>query len=212
MRKALPWLRGEARPEKDGKVRIEGTKVVLREKLLSDIANDYAWRTDEELAKLDATRPIRMSYDEFFRYSREELFYNSSSSKRLGIDTFDGHHIGNCMYYDIDSRRGEAELGIMIGDRDYWGKGYGADAVEALLRHLFTTTGLDRVYLHTLDWNRRAQQSFGKAGFKQLGVVRRTGMDFIKMEVLRRDWESRQVSNGDRATPDGGLSQDGQGD
>ncbi len=209
MRKALPWLREEARPDKNGKVHIEGTKVVLREKLLTDIPNDYAWRTDEELAKLDATRPIRMSYDEFFRYSREELFYNSTTSKRLGIDTRDGHHIGNCMYYDIDHRRGEAELGIMIGDRDYWGKGYGGDAVKALLRHLFTATGLDSIYLHTLDWNHRAQQSFSKAGFKQLGVVRRTGMDFIKMEVLRADWEKRQASNGNIGTPRKGVSRDG---
>ena len=104
---------------------ISGEKVVLREKRIEDAAADFAWRTDEELAKLDATRPLNMSYAEFLRYVKEEIALPNPRSKRLAIDTIDGKHIGNFMYYDIDLRRGEAELGIMIGDRDYWGKGYG---------------------------------------------------------------------------------------
>ena len=44
----------------------------------------------------------------------------------------------------------------MIGDRRFWGKGYGNDAVNTLVRYVFTETRLRRVYLHTLDWNQRA--------------------------------------------------------
>jgi RimJ/RimL family protein N-acetyltransferase len=130
---------------------IRGEKAILREKRIEDAPNDYAWRVDEELSQLDATQPLKMSYEDFINYSKDELAYPSPRTKRFGIDTLDGRHIGNCMYYDIDLRQGEAELGIMIGNRDYWGKGYGLDSVASLLGHIFATTPLSRVYLHTLE-------------------------------------------------------------
>ena len=163
--------------------------VLLREKRLEDAENDYSWRVDEELARHDATRPLRMSFREFRKYSREELEYPSPWSRRFAVETLDGRHIGNCMYYDIDTRRGETELGIVIGDKDYLGKGYGTDAVDSLLDHIFTTTTIAKVYLHTLDWNQRARKSFAKSGFNEVRPVRRSGLDFIRMEILQGEWK-----------------------
>ena len=198
LKRALPWLRNRREPGQTSRVEIRGSKVVIREKRIEDVADDYAWRTDEELSRLDATQPLRMSFSDFARFSREEIVFNSPASKRLAIDTLDGLHIGNCMYYDINLRRGEAELGIMIGNRDYWGMGYGTDSVDALLTHIFTTTDLGRIYLHTLDWNLRAQRAFSKSGFREVKKVRRSGFDFLLMHILREDWESR---NGNGAVP-----------
>ncbi len=191
LRKALPWLRGRSEPARASRVEIRGEKVVIREKRIEDVADDYAWRTDEELSRLDATHPLRMSFAEFARFSRDEIIYDSSASRRLAIDTLDGLHIGNCMYYDVNLKRGEAELGIMIGDRGYWDNGYGTDSVEALLGHIFTTTPLGRVYLHTLEWNVRARRAFAKSGFSEVKKVRRSGMDFLQMDVRCEDWERR---------------------
>ena len=207
-RKVFPWSREKAaesdEPETNNRVLIKGESVVLREKRIEDAPADYAWRTDKELAKLDATRPLNMPYSEFLKYSREELKFPGPMSRRLAIDTLDGRHIGNCMYYDIDLRGGEAELGVMIGDRDYWGQGYGTDSVAALLNHIFTTTSLNRVYLHTLEWNTRARRSFAKSGFRDVKKVRRGGMGFILMEIWRADWERRQghSENSDVVGPD----------
>jgi hypothetical protein len=92
------------------------------------------------------------------------------------------------MYYDLDSVHREAELGIVIGDRNYWSNAYGYDAVTTLLDHMFSDLQLNRVYLHTLDWNERAQRCFEKSGFKPVRTVRRMSQDFILMEVLRNDW------------------------
>ena len=92
------------------------------------------------------------------------------------------------MYYDLDTVNREAELGIVIGDRDYWSDGYGYDAVTTLLHHMFTIRNLKRVYLHTLEWNDRAQKSFSKSGFNAVRPVRRMAHDFILMDVLRDDW------------------------
>ena len=188
-KRPLPWSRKT--PAAAENVFVKGEKVILREKRLEDVPDNYAWRSDDELARLDATRPLNMSYESFLRYSREELAAPSPMSKRLAIDTHDGKHIGNCMYYDIDRRQSEAELGIMI-DREYWSKGYGTDSVGSLLSHIFTETSLTRIYLHTLEWNQRARRAFAKAGLREVKKVRRSGMDFILMEVLRTEWESRK--------------------
>ena len=71
-------------------VSIQGEKTVLREKRLSDAANDYEWRADEELAKLDAARPLRIGYREFLSLYHDEVQYDTPWSRRFAIDTLDG--------------------------------------------------------------------------------------------------------------------------
>ena len=186
-RKAFPWSRDENKELP--LVNEEGEKVRVREKRVEDIRNEYMWRVDPELSRLDATRPMTMSYEDFFRYSKEEMQFPNYRSKRLAVETLEGVHIGNIMYYDLNMQNSQAELGIMIGDKGYWSSGYGTDTVNTMLRHLFTILELDRVYLHTLSWNYRAQASFAKSGFKLVRNVKRGGQDFILMEVLRSDWE-----------------------
>ena len=194
-KRVFPWSdRLSEETEGRNAVFVEGERVILREKQVTDIAEDYEWRTDPELAKLDATRPLQMSYREFERYSVEELNYPAIRSKRLSVDTSCGSHIGNVMFYDIDLRTGEAELGIMIGDKDYWSQGYGTETVNRLLDHMFQEYPFNRVYLHTLSWNHRAQKSFHKSGFKDVKPVRRGGLDFIQMEIWRDEWEGRRAS------------------
>jgi RimJ/RimL family protein N-acetyltransferase len=186
-RRAFPWSRGDNKELP--LVNEEGKKVRVREKRVEDIRNEYSWRVDPELSRLDATRPMTMSYEDFFRYSKEEMQFPNYRSKRLAVETLKGIHIGNIMYYDLNMQNRQAELGIMIGDKDYWSSGYGTDTVDTLLQHLFAILELDRVYLHTLSWNYRAQASFTKSGFKLVRNVKRGSQDFILMEVLRSDWE-----------------------
>ena len=187
LKKVFQWNRRN-RPEYSNQDTfiIEGTKVVLRQKRIEDAFHDYQWRIDPELSKLDATFPLRIRYKEFVRFSRDEIEYPGRRSKRLAIDTKDGVHIGNCMYYDLDERRGQTELGIMIGDRDYWNGGYGTDAVVTLAEHIFKTiSSINKIYLHTLDWNDRARKSFAKAGFVEVREVKRDGQNFVLMEMVR---------------------------
>lgn len=170
--------------------RVIGSKVILRGKRMSDASEDYAWRSDEELCRLDAAMVLNIPFEHFARSFDDEVSYHSPRRRRFAIDTLDGKHIGNCMYYNIDKVRKEAELGVMIGNRDYWNQGYGADAVTTLLNHIFSDTNIARVYLHTLEWNVRAQQCFGKCGFVPYRKRRRYNGTFIVMEVYRGDWLS----------------------
>ena len=168
--------------------RIFGNKVVLRGKRAEDAQDDFKWESDPELARLDAADPVNIAFAKYRSDFIEDLRNPYSFSCRFAIDTLDGKHIGNCAYYHISERNGETELGIMIGDRDYWNKGYGSDVVSALLDHIFETTRLTRVYLKTLAWNQRAQNCFRKSGFKPYVRMMSDGHDFLFMEIFRRQW------------------------
>ena len=167
---------------------IVGGKVILRDKLPDDAQMDYLWRCDEEIARLDAAYPLKMKFEDFFRLFRDQLRYPTPASGRFGIDTQTGKYIGNCMYYDMDTVNKQAEVGIVIGDKNYWSQGYGYDALVTLLDYLFSNTSMERLYLHTLEWNKRAQRAFEKCGFAPVTQVRRNGLDFILMEIRKDGW------------------------
>lgn len=167
----------------------EGTLIRLREKTVDDAERDYAWRADPELAAYDAARPLTARYANFAATMSEELKYPTTHRRTFAIeDGATGKHIGNVMYYGYDAFVREAELGITIGDRAFWGQGYGTDAVRAMLGYLFTELGLRKVFLHTLTWNYRAQAAFERAGFQQVRKITRAGYEFVYMEALASDF------------------------
>jgi RimJ/RimL family protein N-acetyltransferase len=167
-----------------------GERIVLREKRLGDAPDDYRWRTQAELSRYDAARPLSLTYQEYLAIYREELLYPSPYRRSLAIEDEAGGHIGNVMYYNIDTLRQEAELGITIGEREFWNRGYGTETIRVLGDLLLARMGYRRVYLKTLAWNRRAQRCFEKAGFGVCGRSSRAGNSFVMME-LRREWLSR---------------------
>jgi RimJ/RimL family protein N-acetyltransferase len=169
-----------------------GEKVKLREKRLADAANDYAWFTDAELAALDAVPLPTTTFPQYLADYASDLRYPPIARHQFAIETREGKHIGNCTYYGIDNEKGEAEVGIMIGDRDYWDRGYGADAVATLLNYVFRKTKLNRLYLKTLVANKRAQKCFAKCSFTPYGHLQKDGYSFILMELHREDWKKRQ--------------------
>jgi len=161
-----------------------GEKVRLRPKDISDASNDYVWRRDAELCRLDAALPLTCSFKEFLQDYAWELQHHVQG-RRFAIDTLEGEHIGNCGLFNIDEVKQEAEVGIMIGNRAYWDRGYGTDAILTLLKYIFSHTTLNRVYLKTLDWNLRAQKCFTKCGFKPCGSLVCWGYSFLIMETFR---------------------------
>ena len=175
---------------------VRGVNVLLREKQLDDALNDFRWRTDTELTRFDAARPLTMTYQEFLTLYREELLYPSPYRWSLAIEDNEGHHIGNIMYYNIDTLRQEAELGITIGEERFCGRGYGTEAVRLLVVHLLRQMSFRRVHLKTLAWNRRAQACFEKVGFSRYGRTHRGDDGFILMEI-RREWLDSS-ENGDQ--------------
>jgi RimJ/RimL family protein N-acetyltransferase len=170
---------------------IKGTKVKLRTKILSDAENDYRWQTDPELSDLDAVPPLNMSFPDYVEDYKDTLRHPSSYRHTLAVLTLDGTHIGNCVYYNIDRVMKEAEIGIMIGDRNFWDKGFGTDTINTLINYVFRHHNFKRLYLKTLTKNLRAQSSFSKSGFTIFGKLERDGYSFLLMELSRNRWTEK---------------------
>lgn len=153
----------------------------------------YEWSRDTSVLRWSGGSPLKMSFLEFKSAFQEEISRHDRHRVIFGILTHDGQLIGRTGYFNIDWYRKEAELGIVIGDKAYWGRGYGTDAVNTLLRHIFTSTPLDRIYLFTYAENERAQRCFRKCGFRYLGRTRKFSLnrgthEEIQMEIRRGQW------------------------
>jgi RimJ/RimL family protein N-acetyltransferase len=177
-----------------------GKRIKIRRKRLSDAKEDYAWQTDAELSRLDAASPLEMTYQQYLSEYTFELSYPSPSRHEFAVDTLTGEHIGNCVYYNISQHENKAEMGIMIGNRNYWNQGYGFEIVNALLDHIFNNTELQNIYLTTLTWNIRAQKCFKKCGFKECGLVNRDHHTFLLMLIHRDEWAKLQVQTSNEET------------
>ena len=96
------------------------------------------------------------------------------------------------LWYNLIHR--EVWVGIGIGEREYWGKGCGTDAMKLGVQYAFLELGAQRVSLGLMDYNPRALKSYEKVGFKLEGRTRqdvqREGArhDSLWMGILREEW------------------------
>jgi len=104
--------------------------------------------------------------------------------------------IGALGLRDIDLVLGVAEMGISIGRKDYWGRGFGTEAITLLMDYGFAVLGLHNIMLTTASYNERAIRSYLKVGFREFGRRReshRVGdrrYDTVYMQLLRREFHS----------------------
>ena len=161
---------------------LTGLKVCLGSKSITDARRDYRWQKDAELMAFSGNEPLNESFLEYLAQSVISPS-NKQDMEIFSIRTRQGNrHIGNCAIYEINRTEGEAQLGISIGERDYWGKGYGEDAINTLSAYAFRELGLLRLRLKTLRDNTRAQRCFEKCGFKPCGMLLHQGRYYVQME------------------------------
>jgi len=102
--------------------------------------------------------------------------------------------IGNCGLHAIDWKNRVGEVGIIIGEKEYQGKGYGTEAMELLLDYGFKTVNLNRIQLRVYEFNSRAINSYNKIGFVEEGRMRQAIFingeyhDIIFMSILQEEW------------------------
>jgi RimJ/RimL family protein N-acetyltransferase len=107
-----------------------------------------------------------------------------------------GRLIGTCGLHEIDWRNRRTELGILIGEPDARGRGYGTEAMRLLLDYAFTVLGLHSVMLTVYAFNPAARRSYEKAGFREIGRRRDSRWcngrywDEIFMDILAEEFES----------------------
>ncbi|MFJ3964716.1 GNAT family N-acetyltransferase [Streptomyces sp. NPDC090036] len=86
-----------------------------------------------------------------------------------------GQVIGMADYRDLDPYAGVATPGVTIGEREFWGRGHGSDALRLLVGHLFGAYSLSRLELDTWSGNERAVRAFTRLGFHEEGRRRSAG-------------------------------------
>jgi RimJ/RimL family protein N-acetyltransferase len=115
------------------------------------------------------------------------------------IDAATDTLIGRCLLFDIDPVNRKAMLGIVIGDKAYWNRGYGVEATRLLLDHGFNLLNLNSIMLGTFSFNKRALNCFRKAGFKEIGkrrqarIIAGRAYDLVLMDILAEEFESPYV-------------------
>ncbi len=179
---------------------LRGTLVELRPESRSDLENVYRWRNDPEVAYWATGSAPWFTNASFEQLNRDfSLNVEAPSRKKeydlFSIYTLDGYHIGMADYREVDPRVRSAKIGLTIGEKEYWGKGYGTDAVRILIHYLFYTLNLERITLDTWSGNIRAIKSYQKNGFQVEGCLRKnefvngTYYDTIIMGLLREEYK-----------------------
>lgn len=178
---------------------LKGEKVILRPMNEDDIARQHEFNQDLELYGLDS------DYPHVSPLESAKSFYDSRTQSNDDIAPFaieaKRKYIGFCSLMHLRNRFGNLELGIMIGDRDFWGQGYGRETVALLLNFGFHYLGARRIALTTNAKNMRAIRCFSACGFQEEGRPRKVlwiegeYTDLVNMSILREEWEARTDKN-----------------
>ena len=177
---------------------IAGRDVRLRPVERTDLPRFVQWFADPEIRfHLAQYRPLSLDQEE--RWFEQNLAAEDTqawSIDALGAGTGSAvwEHIGGCGYHTIDWRNRSGEIGIFIGTKEYWSRGYGTDAVRTLVGWGFNTLNLNRVYLRVYADNPRGIRCYEKVGFQLEGRLRQDNFhngayrDTLVMAVLREKW------------------------
>ena len=166
-------------------------------------AEAYAlWNRDSEFMRLlDAEPAYPPSVKKLTELIQKDQEKDPPPFYLFAIRTLEGDKLVG--YIGLDGEafpHGEIFVGIAIGEREAWGKGYGTDAMKVILRYAFQELNLRRVSLDSFEYNPRAIRSYEKAGFVHEGRAReflyREGRrwDLIFMGILREEWLARDTS------------------
>lgn len=163
--------------------------------LLNGFSNDLA----VELAG-GGDPPYPQSLSRAYAFFDHQLSDGRNDGANFAIEA-DGQLIGICGLYNTDEVARAASLGISIGNKAYWGRGYGREAVSLLVDYGFRMLNLQRIYLDVHARNERAIRAYRAVGFVEEGRLRRhiwsDGRydDLIYMGVLREEWGGPATSS-----------------
>ncbi len=177
---------------------LHGQRVLLRAIERDDIPAIHAINNDVAVELAGGGDPpwpqsLARAYADFDRRAGEGGRDGDWSSVAFAI-VADQHLIGFCGLHGRDPIAGTAELGITIGDKAYWGKGYGREAIRLLLDYGFGLLNLRRVYLRVHARNERAIRAYRACSFVEEGRLRQhvwsNGVydDLVYMGAMRADW------------------------
>ena len=170
--------------------KLVGQKCYLSPMELADAPAYAAWLNDLEVSTFTQIANKSLSVDK-----ERDILTSIGKEHNYGIvDAATDVLIGSCGLMDLDPVNRSAEIGIVIGDKTRWGKGYGTEALRLLLDYSFRYLNLYNVMLSVYSYNPRGIACYEKVGFKLIG--RRRGAiqrnlashDIIYMDITADDF------------------------
>ena len=173
---------------------LHGELIYLRRPTIEDASRVFYWERDDEVWRYDPHRPYSENLAEFLPIFEQN--YVRGNGRQFWFIIEDEQHIpiGTITYFNVDYRLGQAEVGLGLGDKTRWGKGYGPDAIRTLVRYLFSLPGMVRIYAETAAANHPARRAFAKANFVEVGQIydpRSSGEPWVLLEIWKRKEFSR---------------------
>jgi RimJ/RimL family protein N-acetyltransferase len=172
---------------------LRGRRVYLRPLEPEDADTVSAGYDDARVATLMGDQPISHAQRRT-RYEHASSDGEDDGFRFMICRLEDDVPVGRTDLFELDRGHGSCALGITIGDPADWGRGYGSDALDALMDFAFGQLRLERVWLDTETTNARAQAAYRKAGFEVEGTLRRAWFqdgvwkDDLRMALLRDRW------------------------
>jgi diamine N-acetyltransferase len=173
-----------------------GKSIRLRAIEREDLPRFVAWLNDPEVRRnLQLFQPLSLAQEEeWFKGTLQRAV--EEQPLVIEIKTADGWQaVGNVGLFAISQTDRSAEIGIFIGEKSFWGKGYGTEVMRLMLKHGFKELNLNRIFLRVYETNLCGLRSYEKAGFKQEGRLRQGRfmdgkfIDVLLMSVLRSEWK-----------------------
>jgi RimJ/RimL family protein N-acetyltransferase len=173
-------------------IRMSGKRVGLAVLEKKDVEQFYRWINDPEVSV------YLKNFDNIYTREAEEEWYTKVTTNPdeqvLAITELkSGKHIGN-VGIKIDRHNDRGLLGIMIGEKNYWNKGFGSEALTLMLDYCFNVLSLHSVHLTVYAFNKRALHVYEKAGFKMAGTERQSRLlagkyqDTHLLDILADEW------------------------
>ncbi len=152
--------------------KLVGDNIYLSPIDLSDVDKYTEWINDLELSL-----NLGLSGRLITKEKEKELLAEMSKDFNFAIVTLEKDELlGNCGFHNIDLINKTAELGIFIGDKKHWCKGFGSEATMLLLAYGFNILNLNNVMLTVKEHNKRAIACYEKCGFKPIGMRRQANI------------------------------------
>lgn len=162
-----------------------------------ELGKAYAiWNRDSEFKRLLDTSTRLHSAKSTIDFFKKMIEENALENHYFSIRALDDNRLLGDVGLEVVNgwMGGNAFVGIGIGNRNDWGKGYGTEAMKIMLRYAFTEVNLNRVTLTVFEYNPRAIRSYEKSGFRHEGRMRggllKDGKrwDMLFMGILREEW------------------------
>ena len=149
---------------------ITGKHIYLRDVRLSDVnENYYRWMNDPEVTKFTESRFYPISEEALEDYVKEKQKDKDSIFLAI-IFKENQKHIGNIKLGPINWIHRLADIGIIIGEKDYWGKGCATEAIRLISKYAFSTLNLHKLTAGCYKGNAGSGKAFKKAGFIEEGL------------------------------------------